>query len=367
VLVQIATGAPATTEDELAQAFALALIERTELTAVGLRLARYRIPDGRAVPQVVASLAADPRAEAPQPNYLYNPQGTSAATAPGAYGALQYGLAKISAPAAHRRSTGRGVTIAVIDTGIDADHPDLAGSVTASYDATDAAASSATPRLASGPHATAIAGIISAHGLTRGIAPDAQLINARAFARTSDGGEQATSYWLMKALDWSMTKGARVVNMSLAGPREPLLAKGIESARTKDVIVVAAAGNGGRKAPPAYPAAYDGVIAVTATDSDDRLYVRANQGQYIALAAPGVDIFTLAPGQAHDVLSGTSMAAAHATGIVALLLQDHPHLSVDAVRRAVTASAVDLGRPGPDEEFGAGRGDAEKALAMIEK
>ena len=107
------------------------------------------------------------------------------------------------------------------------------------------------------------------------------------------------------------------------------------------------------------------MIAVTATDADNRLYSRANLGDYIALAAPGVDIFTLAPDAAHDVQTGTSMAAAHISGMIALLLERRPDLSIDAVRRAVMDTAEDLGRPGRDSEFGAGLGNAEAALGVV--
>ncbi len=365
VLVEIAGGAPDITAAALAQDFQLTLLDQANLLQVGVRLARYRITDGRSVPQVLASLAGDARALAPQPNYLYRPQGPGDDATPSAYSALQYGFHKISAATAHRRATGRGVAVAVIDTGIDVDHPDLAGAVVERYNATDAPDAASPPSRGRGAHATAIAGIIAAKGIVRGVAPDARLLDVRAFARGSQGTLEATSFWLAKGLDWSLDKGARVVNMSLAGPREPLLAKAVAAAAARDAIIVAAAGNGGSKAPPAYPGAYPGVIAVTATDPDDRLFAQANHGSYIALSAPGVDIFTLAPGKAHDVQSGTSMAAAHVSGMIALLLQGNPRLPRADVRNAVTESAIDLGKPGPDELFGAGRGDAEKALALV--
>ena len=164
-------------------------------------------------------------------------------------------------------STGRGAKIAIIDTGIDANHPDFAGAGLVSFDALG----SAKPE--PGTHGTAIAGIIAARGTTRGVAPAATLMSVRAFpADTSKEPQMTTSFVLLKAMDWSLANGARVINLSLAGPRDPLMEKAVAAAAAKGVIMIAAAGNNGDKAPPAYPAAYADVIAVTAIDARDQLY-----------------------------------------------------------------------------------------------
>lgn len=129
--------------------------------------------------------------------------------------------------------------------------------------------------------------------------------------------------------------------------------------------IVAAAGNAGPKAKPAYPAAQDGVIAVTATDAKDRLYKKANRGDYISVAAPGVDILGAKPGDNYDFFSGTSMATGYVTGVAALLLARDQGLGVPQLRQAVEGSAVDLGAPAKDPEFGAGRIDAVSALDQL--
>ena len=124
----------------------------------------------------------------------------------------------------------------------------------------------------------------------------------------------------------------------------------------------AAAGNDGPGAPPAYPAAHPDVIAVTAIDERSNLYDHANIGAYVDLAAPGVDVMTAASGGAYDLASGTSFAAAHVSGVVALMLARSPRLTRERALAGLTASASDLGPPGRDERFGAGCVNAHAAL-----
>ena len=125
--------------------------------------------------------------------------------------------------------------------------------------------------------------------------------------------------------------------------------------------MIAAAGNAGPKSPPLYPGADPNVIAVTATDMDDKLFSGANRGKYVAIAAPGVDILVPAPNSAYQLTTGTSVATAHITGIVALMLERNPKLTPADVRRILTASAKKLG---PADQFGAGLVDPAKALQL---
>src|SRR5262249_6683659 len=202
---------------------------------------------------------------------------------------------------------GRNVAIAVIDSAIDARHPDLRGAIARSFNAagqSDAAADY---------HGTAVAGIIRAHGLVQGAAPGAEVLAVRAFrANGKTDGRITTTDILISAVDWAVRNGARVLNMSFIGAHDPALQQILSVANGKGVTVVAAAGNGGPTAPPVYPAAYPDVIAVTAVDERDQRYEYANRGSYIALAAPGGGI--LAPpepgGSPH--VSRTSFSAAYA-------------------------------------------------------
>ena len=127
--------------------------------------------------------------------------------------------------------------------------------------------------------------------------------------------------------------------------------------------MVAAGGNAGPKSPPLYPAANPDVIAVSATDAQDRLFVASNRGGYIAISAPGVDIFLPAPDEKYQMTSGTSFSAAYVSGLVALMLERNPALKPDAVRAILTKTARDLGAPGRDDLFGAGEADAYAAVS----
>jgi subtilisin family serine protease len=167
---------------------------------------------------------------------------------------------------------------------------------------------------------------------------------------------------LVKGLDWAGASHADVVNMSFAGPADPELRGMLGVLRKKGVVLVAAAGNKGPNSPPLYPAAGPDVIAVTATDADDRLFDQANRGAHIALSAPGVAILVAAPNESYSMQSGTSMASAQVSGIAALLIERNRNLDPTAVREILTSTAQDLGPVGRDDQFGAGLVDAFAAL-----
>ena len=155
---------------------------------------------------------------------------------------------------------------------------------------------------------------------------------------------ESTTFNILKGIDWAVSQGARVINMSFAGPKDPSLERALKLAHDKGIVLIAAAGNAGPKSPPLYPGADPNVIAVTATDVDDKLFTGANRGNYISVAAPGVDILVPAPENAYQLTTGTSVASAEVSGIVALLLERNPKLTPADIRRILTASARRLGR-----------------------
>jgi subtilisin family serine protease len=167
---------------------------------------------------------------------------------------------------------------------------------------------------------------------------------------------------VVRSIEYAIAQGARVLNMSFAGARDPVIGRSLAQARRKGIVLVAAAGNAGADSPPLYPAADPNVIAVSATDVDDRLLDVANRGRQIALAAPGVDVLLPAPGARYQIATGTSFAAAHVAGIAALMLAKSPQLSPEQVRTILTGTARDLGPKGRDDQFGAGLADALKAV-----
>jgi len=283
-----------------------------------------------------------------QPNYLY---------AVSADQKVQYAIAKLGVPNVHRTNRGEGILVAVIDSGVDAGHPALKGAVLEEFEAVKPKKGSADT------HGTAVASIIAAREGMTSVAPQAMLLSVKAFAPDRKYGRTlGNTYDLLRGIDWAVSKKAKVLNLSFAGPRDPLLQAALDAAAEHGVVLVGAAGNKGPKAPPAYPGAYDNVIAATATDAKDRLYEKANHGDYVAIAAPGVDILAAAGKKGYSVTSGTSMAAAYVSGSVALIMQASPQMtSQDALDR-IAGTAKDLGEDGKDPAFGHGLLDVYQAV-----
>jgi Subtilase family len=339
--------------DELARRHGLARIESRNFPLLGATIGQFRITDGRSVDAVRRELAADASVRFVQLNFRYLLQDQNAAPVEG--DPAQYALAKLQLPQAHTLAHGTNVTVAVIDSGIDVKHLELANSVADSF---DAIGSKEGPHL----HGTGVAGAIASHARLMGSAPAARILAIRAFGATS-GLAESNSYVILKALDYAVARGAQIVNMSFAGPKDELIERAIAASAAKGIVLVAAAGNAGAKSPPLYPAANVNVIAVSATDAHDKLFAASNRGGHIAVAAPGVDIFLPAPDQKYQMGSGTSFSAAYVSGVAALMLERNPALKRDELRATLMKTARDLGSPGRDDLFGAGEADAYAAVA----
>jgi hypothetical protein len=334
----------------------LTLVGSRSLALTGHTIYRWRIDDGRSVADVIRALSGEPRISAAQPNFTFSLQ--QAPSPPPSEGdPAQYAVAKLRLAEAHRIASGDNVLVAVIDSGIDVAHPELAGIVVGSY---DAISGDARPH----PHGTAVAGAIAAHATLIGVAPRVRLLAIRAFGAGAE--QEGTTVGILSGLDWAVQHGARVVNMSFAGPADPALEAALAKARKKGLVLIAAAGNAGPKSPPLYPGADPNVIAVTATDRDDHLFAQANRGSYIALAAPGVDVLTPAPNGAMQLATGTSVAAAHVSGIAALLIERRPSLRPDEVRKILVSTARHMGEKPRDNDFGAGLADALDAVSALQ-
>jgi Subtilase family len=333
--------------DAIAQRHQMTCPETVQVRLTGHTLHRCVRLAGQSVPDMINALAGERIGS--QPNYLY--RGTE--DPPGGGNAEQYAPEKLDVIEAHRLATGKGVAVAVIDSGVDPNHPDLAGAIVGSYDA----ATGERPH----PHGTGMAGAIASRGTVLGIAPGAELLTVRAFSANS-GGAEGTTLNIIKGLDWAFEKGARVVNMSFAGPADPRLRDALSKANGKGMVLIAAAGNAGPTSPPLFPAADPEVIAVTAIDASDALFAGANRGKYIAVAAPGVDVLVPAPEASYQLTTGTSVAAAEVSGVVALLLERNPRLTPKDVRRILTRTAKHLGPRGSERDYGAGLVDALQAV-----
>src|SRR5258707_3461929 len=171
---------------------------------------------------------------------------------------------------------------------------------------------------------------------------------------------------IIKGIKYATDQKARVINMSFAGPTDPGLGRHLAAAKANGAVLIAASGNFGPKSPPQYPAADPNVIAVSATDVDDKIFGASNIGPHIAVAAPGVDILLPSPDNDYRLISGTSFSAAYVSGVVALLLHRAPGLTPDAVRKILESTAKDLGPVGKDPEFGAGLVDAYQAIMAVQ-
>jgi hypothetical protein len=355
----------------------LVQLETQRFALTGSVFVRARITGNRSVRATLARLGSETMLRSGQPNFLYAtsqaasphaitatdptgplPAAAASAALPGAGDPAQYALRKLRLNEAHAHATGDKVLIAVIDSGIDLGHPELQGVVAGAY---DALGKTEKPH----PHGTGVAGVIASHARLLGAAPSARILAIRAFGAAGVSAE-ATTYAVMKGVEFATARQARVINMSFAGPADPDLSRQLGIARTQGIILIAASGNFGPKSGPQYPAADPNVIAVSATDAHDSMFKAANIGPHIAMAAPGVDILLPAPDRNYQLISGTSFAAAYVSGIVALLLQRAPELTPDAVRRVLESTARDLGPRGKDKEYGAGLVDAYGAILAVQ-
>ena len=253
--------------------------------------------------------------------------------------------------------------VAIIDTCVDRNHAEIQGSVQSFFDATP----SRSQDCAAENHGTAVASLIGGHDQIRGSAPGAELMEARAFTETEEEKEvAATSREIALALNWSARQGARVANLSFAGPSDPLVERAVAAAYTKGIVLVGAAGNAGPSSGPLYPAAYPEVIAVTATDAKRALYSAANRGSHVAVSARGVDVIVAHVNNGYGTESGTSFAAATVSGIAALLIKMRPRATPDEIRAALQGTAISPSGKGKDELFGYGLVNAKAATTFLE-
>ena len=309
------------TRADLAEEFDLVSLYAWPLESIDLHCVVFEIDDDRQPQEVAEALAADRRIESAQPVQSFTQQSSSYDDP---HYELQHGLQHLRVENLHQWSTGRGVRVAVVDTGIDAGHPDLQDSLVSSQ-------RFIRPRETKGRvHGTAVAGIIAASANNKlgvvGVAPDAELISLQACVERELGAPGlCDTFSLAKALDFAIMNEIQVLNLSFSGPADPLLRRLIRQAIRREIIVVAAMNEG--RSEMGFPASMTDVIAVGTTNLQGALELESSQAGFAALAAPGVDILTTVPGGGYDFLSGSSFAAAHVSGIAALVLQRRPTIT----------------------------------------
>ncbi|MEO0761471.1 MAG: S8 family serine peptidase, partial [Pseudomonadota bacterium] len=316
------------------------LIEEYDLDAIGATVLRYSTPLGLGEIQALE----EARALVPGAVFdLHDLFGGSGVGCAECWGADLVRLASLPVDACTR-----GAPIAVLDTEVDTAHPALRG---ASVVQRRFLPPGARP-LADG-HGTAVAALLvgeSAPGALP-LAPGNALLAASVF-RDIDGQGRADAVGILRALNWALSSGARVVAMSFEGAGNLAVRQAVRGAHGR-ASLVAAAGNGGRDAPPAYPAAFAGVIAVSAVDARGRAYRGGTRGGYVELAAPGVDVVSAAPDGGWQRWSGSSFAVPF---VAAALLRARAQTGDDpeAARTLLTERAADLGARGRDEIYGHG-------------
>ena len=271
----------------------------------------------------------------------------------------QWDLAKMQLAQAWDLATGSGVVVAVVDTGADAGHPDLAGQWVAGYNFVGNNSNTTDDN----GHGTHVAGTVAArtnNGLgVAGIAYNAKVMPVKVLDSTGSGSYTA----IINGITYAADHGARVINMSLGGYYSSAsLQDAVNYAFNRGVVIVAAAGND-NTASPSYPAACQNVIAVAASDQNDNKASFSNYGSHISVAAPGVSILSTVRGGSYAAWNGTSMASPHVAGLAALVISQSPSRSNAQVRQIMEQSADDKGTAGWDQYFGWGRVNAYRALS----
>ena len=329
-----------------------------------------RVPAGTQISKAVQNYSADSTVEAAAPNEIWQAYAGDPSPTPNdpRFGEMWHAQT-LRYTDCWTKSQGEGVIVAVIDTGIDANHPDLANQIApGGYDFVD---KDEDPRDGNG-HGTHVAGIIAAAGNNGigvvGIAPKAKILPLRVL----DDSGRGSTFAIVKAMSYAAKKGAKVINMSLGSPPGGILSRTYmriygDSLLRKGVLLVAASGN--EAGPVGMPAEVTSFMAIGATNALDKLASFSNFGKQVSVSAPGVNILSTMPTYpsylssqhadtvtaSYSMLSGTSMATPVVAGAAALLFSQNPSWTPAQVRSQLEKTALDLGTAGRDAQYGFGR------------
>lgn len=326
------------TELSIAIDLGFSVVEATRLPGLETSLHRLRPPADMSLAETADILSAAAPAAPFDYNHLF---GLPASDTLGDEGRAAQRVGTAGA--------GKDAVIAIIDTLVDATHPSLKNQKVTVRDF----AGKGKRDIA---HGTAVASIIAGNDPDAdyiGLVPDAKVFAANVFSVNEEGYPETDTRALIAALDWAAQQKAGVINISIAGPPSDILRSAISRLTARGHIVTAAVGNDGPAAPPVYPAAYDGVVGVTAVDLDGKIYRRAGRGTQVDIAAPGVKILAAQPGGGYGPVTGTSFATPVVSAIIALahpVPADRHEVAIDALVRR----SRDLGQAGTDGTFGAG-------------
>lgn len=314
--------------NQIAREYGLTWVAEWRIQLLDVHCVVFGAPDSEARSDALRRLQKDPRIESAQPMHEFHTATSITYNDP--YFPLQKSVETLRVPEAQHWSQGRGVRLAVIDTGVDTNHPDLAGRVRVSRNFVD----KDNKAFRGDAHGTAVAGIIAAavnNGVgIIGVAPEVELMALKAcWHWTASAPAACNTLTLAEALAFAIAKDAAIINLSLTGPNDPLLKRLIEVALARGTIVIGA--DARRSAvDSAFPVSINGVLAVTDADAD------AGSEE---LAAPGREILTLVPAGHYDYLSGVSLSSAMVSGIVALLLERDRKLTAPQIQALLKRTA----------------------------
>ena len=264
---------------------------------------------------------------------------------------VPWGVSKVNAPLAWTLTTGYNVNVCVVDTGIELTHPDLKDNIAWNVSFVTGAKTGNDDN----GHGTHVAGIIAGVNNSIGVVGVAYDVNLAAVKVLNKSGSGYTS-WVIKGIEWCVANNMDVINLSLSSETySQAEEEAINTAYNAGLVIVAAAGNDAQTGNNVqYPAAYSTVLAVSATNKDNAIASFSSYGDWVDIAAPGVDIYSTYKGGTYATLSGTSMAAPHVAGCAAALLAFNPALTNAEVYAKLTSTATDLGSAGWDAYFGWG-------------
>ncbi|GIW22315.1 MAG: thermitase [Candidatus Sericytochromatia bacterium] len=352
-----------------------------------------KVPDNKNIYEYIKELSNDPSVEYAEPNYIrkimlyegdlnkndndkYSKISSNLNIFKSIFNDpdidLQYGLNVVKANLAWQITTGTPqINIAVIDTGVDLNHPDLKDNLTRGYTSVRGVA---TPIDDNG-HGTHVSGIIASIANNErggvGLSPKCKIMPIKALTGKGEGNDSD----IAEAIIWAVDNGANIINLSLGGPNAgKTLENAIKYAYNSNVLVVAAMGNNGQRVKN-YPASYKNVIAVSATDANNKSASFSNYGDWVSVAAPGLRIYSTFPTYKVELsrfnlplgyasMSGTSMATPFVSALAGLILSKEPNLKRADIRRKIETGANDIDKNGYDEFFGYGIIDAYKSLTI---
>lgn len=260
----------------------------------------------------------------------------------------------------------KNILVAIVDTGMDCGHPDIAANVDTSKTFSAYNDDGCTDKQGHGTHVGGTVAAVTDNQIgVAGVAPDVTLMSAKVLSDSGSGSYASVAAGIVAAAD----AGAQVISMSLGGPsNSAVITEAIKHAMSKGALSVAAMGNDGNER-PSFPAAIDGVFSVGATDINNKIARFSQYGSHIDISAPGVNIMATfprnasgMPGTNYGAISGTSMATPIVSGVAALVMSQNPGITAEQVKTILKASAVDQGDAGFDKYFGAGIVNAEAAL-----